>query len=115
MAAVPSTSLSALGQISPTSILLATSGDTLTYTAGANQQLTLFNTDVSSIAVTIDGASGTTVAVPGAGTTTVSVASGVTYTVAAGAYAVVRLDTIPVYLTGAISITAATGAKVAAA
>lgn len=114
MAAITNTSLSALGKISPTAILLATSGDTLTYTAGSNQQLVLFNTDVSPIDVVIDGAGGTTVVIPNAGGATTSVASGVTYSVAAGAYAVVRLDTISSYLQGVVSITAATGAKVSA-
>lgn len=114
MAAVTDTSLSALGRITPTPILLATSGDTLTYTSGSNQMLVLFNTDVAPINVTIDGSGGTTVVVPNAGATTASVASGVVYAVGAGAYAVVRLDTISAYCQGTVAISAATGAKVSA-
>ena len=114
MAVVTNTSKNALGQINPTAIMLATSGDTLTYTSGANQELHLFNTDVAPIVVTIDGAGGTTVAIPGAGGATASVASGLDITVAAGAPAVVRLDTVYSYLVGSVSIVAATGAKVAA-
>jgi hypothetical protein len=114
MAAIADTSKNVLGQITPTEILLADSGDTLTYTSGANQELILFNTDTVSRTVTIDGSGGTTVAVPGAGATTVSVASGVTYTIAAGEFAVVRLDTISAYCAGTVSIVADVAAKVAA-
>lgn len=114
MAAVPSTSKNSLGQISPANILLAASGDTLVYKAGANQELWLFNTDIVSRTVTIDGSGGTTVSVPGAGTLTVSVASGVAYTITAGNYALVRLDTIPAFLAGTVSIVADAAAKVAA-
>lgn len=114
MAAIADTSRAALGQISPVLVTLATSGDTLTYTAGRNQELILYNTDVASRTVTIDGSGGTTVAVPGAGATTVSVASGITYTILAGAYAVVRLDTISAYCQGTVSIVADAGSVVKA-
>lgn len=114
MAVLTNTSKNVLGQISPTANLLATSGDTLTYTSGTNQELLLFNTDTVSRTVTIDGSGGTTVAVPGAGTTTASVAAGVTYTITAGAYAVVRLDTISAFCQGTVSIVADVGAKVSA-
>lgn len=115
MAAVVDTSLSVLGQISPTTILLQTSGDTLTYTSGTNQILILFNADIASRTVTIDGDGGTTVVLPGAGATTASVSAGVTYTIAAGAYAVVRLDTIASYCAGTVSIVASVVDVVSAA
>lgn len=115
MAAVPATSKAVSGPFLATSILLATSGDTLTYTAGSAQDLYLFNTDVSPIVVTIDGASGTTVVVPDTGGATLSVAAGLAISVAAGTMKAVRLDTISAYLNGVVAITAATGAKVAAA
>lgn len=114
MATITNTSKNVLGPFAPVAILLATSGDLLTYVAGNNQELILFNTDVSSINVTIDGAGGTTVAVPGAGATTASVAAGLVIACAAGVPTVVRLDGIPAYLVGAVSIVAATGAKVSA-
>lgn len=115
MAVLTNTNKNALGQISPVSNLLGTSGDTLVYTASSGQELLLFNTDIVSRTVTIDGAGGTTVAVPGAGSATFSVAPGVTYTILAGAYAVVRLDTIPAYCNGTpVSIVADAAAKVAA-
>lgn len=114
MAAITNTSKNALGQISPVSILLATSGDTLTFTSGNEQILLLFNSDTSTRTVTIDGSSGTTVTLPNTGGATASVASGVTYSILAGAYAVVRLDTIPAYCAGTVSIVASVGAKVAA-
>ncbi len=115
MAVVTDTSKAVSGAFLATSILLATSGDTLIYTANTNQELYLFNTDVSPIVVTIDGASGTTVVVPDTGGATLSVASGLAISVAAGTMKMVRLDTISAYLNGAVAITAATGAKVAAA
>jgi hypothetical protein len=114
MAAVVNTNRNVAGQLIPTAILLGSSGDTLTYTSGAQQTLVLFNTDTVSRTVTIDGASGTTVPVPGAGGTTVSVASGVTYTMAAGTFTVVNLDTIPAYLNGVIAIVSDLAAKVSA-
>lgn len=114
MAAVTNTSKSVLGAFAPTAILLATSGDTLTYNTQAGQALILFNTDVGSINVTIDGAGGTTVAVPGAGALTASVAAGLVIACAPGVPTIVMLDSIPAYLAGAVSIVAATGAKVSA-
>lgn len=114
MAVVPSTSKNALGQIVVSSVLLATSGDTLVYVSGAGQTLHLTNTEVSSLVVTIDGSGGTTIVIPGTGGATASVASGVAYTVAAGATSVIRLDTISAYCQGTVSISAGTGAKVIA-
>lgn len=114
MAVLTNTSKNALGQISPVSNLIGTSGDTLTYVPGANQELLLFNTDTISRVVTIDGAGGTTIAVPGAGTLTASVAAGLAVTITAGTYAVVRLDTVPAYCNGVVAITADVAAKVAA-
>lgn len=104
----------AAGAFFPTMVTLATSGDTLTYSQGSNQELALFNTDVSPIVVTIDGAGGTTVAVAGAGDTTLSVAAGYAISVPAGAYAFVLLDKISSFCQGVVAITAATGAKVKA-
>ena len=115
MAAVPDTSNSVSGPFTATSILLATSGDTLTYTSGSNQTLTLFNTDVSPIVVTIDGDGGTTVVLPNTGGVTASVASGLAISVGAGVLKKVRLDTISAYCAGTVAISAATGAKIVAA
>ncbi len=102
------------GPFTPTEITLATSGDTLSYSPGQQQELHLFNTDVSDIVVTIDGSTGTTVVVPGAGGATLSVAAGLAITVTAGKFSVVQLDRISAYLQGTVSIAAATGAKVKA-
>lgn len=115
MAVVPTTqrSLNA-GAFAPTSIALATSGDTLTYSPGGSQELVLVNSDVSAIVVTIDGSAGTVVPIVGGGDTTASVAAGYTISVPAGKASIVMLDRIPAYLNGTIAITAATGAKVSA-
>ncbi len=115
MAAVTATAKGTqAGAFSPTAILLATSGDTMPYTAGRGDELHLFNTDVSPIVVTVDGSTATTVVLPNTGGTTASVAAGYAITVAAGTYQMVNLDKISTYLTGTIAITAATGAKVSA-
>jgi len=112
MAVVTNTLKNVLGSFTPTKVALATSGDTLVYTPNGGQELILANTSASSVVVTLDGASGTTVTVPGCGGATLSVAAGYAITVAANAYAVVRLDTVPAYLVGSVSISAATGAVV---
>ena len=104
----------AAGAFSPTAVALATSGDTLVYSQGSNQELVLLNTSVSAVVVTIDGSAGTTVAVAGAGDTTVSVASGYAITVPASGVSVVLLDKIPAFCQGTVGITAATGAVVKA-
>ena len=116
MATIANTSKNVLGQISPAAILLSVLGtpDILVYATGANQELMLFNSDTVSRTVTIDGTGGTTVSVPGAGTLTASVAAGIPLTIAAGAFAVVRLDTIPAYCAGTVNIYADVAAKVAA-
>ena len=115
MAAVTATAKGALaGSFSPVSILLAVSGDTMPYTAGQNAELLLFNADASPINVTIDGSTATTVVLPGTGGTTASVASGYVIAVPAGKFSIVALDKISSYLTGTISIVAATGAMVSA-
>lgn len=115
MAAIANTSKQVAGAFSPASILLATSGDTLTYTANSSQELLLYNTDTVSRTVTIDGPGGTTVAVPGTGGATFSVAAGLVITVAAGTFEVVNLDKISAYVAGSpVSIVADVGAKVAA-
>ena len=114
MSTIVNTSKSVLGPFTPAKVSLATSGDILTFVPGANQELVLYNTSGSDVVVTVDGASGTTVPVPGAGALTVSVAAGLAITVTAGQFSVVRLDTIPSYLSGVVAISAATGAVVSA-
>ncbi len=114
MAVVINTSKNVLGDFIATKISLATSGDTLTYVSGAGQELLLYNTSGSSVVVTIDGASGTTVPVSGAGALTVSVSAGIAITVTAGQFSIVKLDTIPAYLSGVVAISAATGAVISA-
>lgn len=115
MAAVPDVSKNVSGSFTATSIVLATSGDTLTYSSGTEQLLVLYNIHATDPAiVTIDGASGTTVAVPGAGATTASVAAGYAITIAAGVAKAVRLDTISAYLSGTVSIVSDTAAIVVA-
>lgn len=104
----------AAGAFFPTLVAVGTSGDTLTYSQGSAQELVLFNTSVSAVVVTLDGASGTTIVVPGAGDTTLSVAAGYAISVPASGTAVVMLDKIPSFLQGVVAITAATAAVVKA-
>lgn len=116
MAVVASTSKnSSAGPITPASILLALSGDTLVFKPGQNDELVMYNTSASAVVVTVDGSTGTTVAVPGTAGTTVSVAAGLAITVAANSFAYLNLDNASAYLQGTVAITAATGAVVRAA
>jgi hypothetical protein len=115
MAAVPATSKNVAGAFTATSILLATSGDTLVYNSGAGDDLVLCNTSASPVVVTVDGSAGTTVVVPGTAGTTLSVASGLAITVAANSYSILTLDKASSFLQGTVAISAATGAVVRAA
>lgn len=115
MAAVPITSKNVAGAFTPASILLAVSGDTLTYNVGASDDLVLYNTSASPVVVTIDGSTGTTVTVPGTAGTTLSVAAGLAITVAANSFSSITLDKASAFLSGVVAITAATGAVVRAA
>lgn len=116
MAAIANTSKQVAGPFSPASILVGTSGDTLTYIPSGAQELLLYNTDTVTRTVTIDGAGGTTVVVPNAGGATFSVASGLVVTVAAGTFQVVQLDKVSAYVAGTpVSIVSDLAAKVAAA
>ena len=108
MAAISNTSKSVLGAFTPTKTILSAS-DTLTFTEGTGQELLMYNITGSPVVVTLDGASGTTVVVPGTGGTTLSVASGYAVTVAANGFSIVRLDTIPAYLNGAVAVTGGVG------
>lgn len=108
MASIITTNKNVLGAFNAPKTSL-TGSDTLTYNAGMGQELILVNTTASVVDVTIDGASGTTVPVPGAGATTFSVAAGLVITVPANDFMVVRLDTVHVFLQGAVSVTGGTG------
>lgn len=115
MAVVAITSKNSAAPFAPASIALATSGDTLVYTADQGQELYLYNTSGSDVVVTIDGSLGTTIAIPGAAGLTASVAAGLAVTVVAGSFATVMLDKCKAYLQGTVAISAATGAVVKAA
>lgn len=114
MAVVAVTSKNAPGAVTPAAITLGTSGDTLVWTEGQNQELWLYNTTASSVVVTIDGNAGTTIVVPGTAGTTLSVAAGLPITVPANGFAMVALDKASAFLQGTVAITAATGAAVKA-
>lgn len=108
MAAISNTSKNVLGPFTPTKTVLSAS-DTLTYSSGLAQDLIMYNITGSPVVVTLTGASATTVAVPGCGASTLSVASGIAITVPANGFEVVRLDTIPGYLQGAVTVTGGVG------
>lgn len=108
MAIIAQNNTAVLGPFSITETTL-TASDSLSYTAGQGQLLKLRNTTGSPVVVTIDGADGTTVAVPGAGAATFSVAAGLAITVPANGTQAVKLDTIALYLKGAVAVTGGTG------
>lgn len=114
MANLTNTSKNVNGVVTPTKIVVGTSGDTLTYNAGAAQELILFNNSASAVNVTITGSTATTVAVPKAGAATFSVAAGLVVSVPANGFAFVPMDNHASYFQGTVSIVAATGAVVTA-
>lgn len=108
MATLTNTSLAVAGAFTPAKTVLGAS-DVITYVAGSNQILVLYNITASPVVCTVDGSGGTTVTVPGAGGTTVSVASGLAVTVPANGFQVLRLDTASAYIQGTVAITGGTG------
>jgi len=110
MATLSPTSISVAAAFTPTTLTLGAS-DTMTFTANLGALLVLYNVTVGALTPNLDGADGTTVSIPDTGAT-YSVASGYTFpSIAAGAYAVVRLDSIKAFLQGAVTITGGTGIK----
>lgn len=108
MATLTNTSLAVAGPFTPTKTILGAS-DVITYVAGSNQVLVLYNITAAPVVCTIDGSAGTTVTVPGAGGTTVSVASGLAVNVPADGFQILRLDTASAYTQGTVAITGGTG------
>lgn len=114
MAILTNTAKSVNGVVTPSKIVVATSGDTLVYTAGAAQELILFNNSASAVNVTMTGSTATTIAVPKAGAATFSVAAGLVVSVPANGFAYVPMDNHAAYFQGTVSIVAATGSVVTA-
>lgn len=84
--------------------------DTLTYKPGYGQVLVLDNVTAGALTPLIDGAGGTTVPVKGIGN--VDVSGGYTVpSIAAGAKAIIPLDSISAYLQGVVTVTGGTGIK----
>lgn len=108
MATLTNTSKAVLGPFTPTKTILGAS-DVITYTAGLAQELIMYNITASPVVVTIDGAGVTTAVIPDTGGVTTSLAAGLAITVPADGFRIVRLDTIPAYLVGAVALTGGTG------
>lgn len=109
MATLTNTSKSVLGPFNPTKTILGAS-DVITYTAGVNAELIMYNITAFPVVATIDGdAASAAVALPGAGTATADLTAGLAVTVPANGFTVVRLDTISGYLAGVVAITGGTG------
>lgn len=107
MAVITATSMTGSGSRALAVTTLGSS-DTLTYTKGAI--LILDNVTAGALTPLLDGADGTTVQVAGIGS--VSVAAGYTVpSIAAGARAVIPLDTISAYLQGVVTVTGGSGIK----
>ena len=111
MATLLPTSLSVAGAILPAATTLTLgASDTFSFTTNA-ATLILYNATAGALTPNLDGADGTTVVIPDTGAT-FSVASGFTFpSIAAGAYAIVRLETIKAYLQGLVTVTGGTGIK----
>lgn len=103
MAAIVKTSIGGSEARAVTEVTLGAS-NTLAYEPDKGQILLLRNPTGAGIASVIDGAGGSTVKVPEMGT--VNVAAGYSVgTIAAGACVAIPLDTIKVFLQGAINVT----------
>lgn len=114
MPTVPTVSKTASTAIAINSILLATSGDTLTYVKNKSQELWMFNTSSNTVSVTIDGDGGNVVVVPGTGGSTVNVANGLVINIPANGFSFLPLDRAEAFLAGQISITASAASAVKA-
>ena len=114
MALLGNSSKNINGVITPSRIIVGTSGDTLTFNANTAQELVMFNNSASAVVVTVSGSTATTVGVPNAGSATFSLAAGFTVSVPANGFSVVPLDKHTAFLQGTVSIVAATGAVVTA-
>lgn len=112
MANIASSAKNVKAVVTPSKIAVGTSGDTLTYSANTAQELMLFNNSASAVNVTITGSTATTVTVPKAGAATFSVSGGLVVSVPANGFAFVPLDDHAAYLSGTVSITAATAGVV---
>jgi hypothetical protein len=85
-----------------------TASDTLTYTQGTGQILTLHNNTAGALTVTINGSAVQTLNIPGYGGT-VSTAAGKAVAVAVNQTVLVELDDIYSFLQGTVSLTGGTG------
>lgn len=104
MAALTSTSLNVSG-VGTATVNTATASDTLTYVAGTNQLVELYNPTAGSLTVVIKGsAPSATYSVPNTGTT-VDLSAGLSVVVAASAKKFVNLDKISAYLAGSGTVT----------
>ena len=108
MTTIVATSLAGDGAVAAVQSTLNGAADTFTYKPTARQVLVLRNPTGAPISPVLDGADGTTVSRPGLGP--VSVAAGYAVgAIAAGAAAVIPLDTINAFLQGVIAVNAGSG------
>lgn len=109
MGAITATSITGAGAHA-FAVTVLTSSDTFTYNPGKNPLLILDNVTGGALTPNIDGSGGSVIPVKGIGD--VSVASGYTApSIAAGAKAVIQLNTISEFLKGTITVTGGTGIK----
>lgn len=108
MPAITATSLLGVGQRAKARVTLGASGNTVAFTKGIGQLLTLHNPTGGALSPVIVGNAATTTDIDGIGTVTTSGGYAVG-SIAAGAEVVVPLDTISHYLKGVIDITGGTG------
>jgi len=105
MAVLTSTALQSASGVVTAVVNTAAASDTITYIAGSNQLVELFNSGGASLTMNIKG-SAPSAAYPIAGTsTTTDLSAGLNVLVAAGATRIVNLDKIPAYLAGNGTVT----------
>lgn len=108
MATLSNTSKNVVGAFNPTKTILS-AADVITYTAGRQAELIMYNITASPVVVTLDGSGVTTVSVPNAAGTTANLAAGLAITVPADGFTILRLDTAQSYLVGTVALTGGVG------
>lgn len=88
-----------------------TASDTLTYIPGAGQILRLRNVTAGALTVTIDGADGVSQTYPEGGVVNYAAGFSTGSIAATTGDVLVKLDTIPGYLAGTVTLTGGTGIK----
>lgn len=93
---------------------LSSAATQISYKAGTNQELVLFNNSTSAVVVTLKGSAAGPVTTKGLAGVTVDLSGGLPITVPAKQFVLLKLDNAILYLKGAVTLTAAVNGVVSA-